>query len=43
MVENLNLAPIGAASFFFFGIETSIWIANVVKKEKDIADSGLEW
>jgi len=42
-MENLNLATIVAASFFFFGVETSIWIANVVKKEKDIADSGLEW
>jgi hypothetical protein len=43
MKENLNLAPIGTASFFFFDIETSIWTANVVKKEKDIVDSGLEW
>lgn len=42
MAENLNLAPIVAASFFFFGTEILIWVPTVVKKEKDIADSGLE-
>ena len=43
-IPNLNIAPIGTASFFVIAVETWMEGLSVVRNyKKDIVDSGLEW